>query len=367
MAVRPVWILVLALGAWYLFGTRLLVAVAPFLLAGLASAFLHPLAGWIRRGLRVPRSLAVLVSLLLVLLVLGGLLVGAGLLVAAQVSDALEGLPQYLDQLRRQVETLIERVTEWYGLLPPEAIDFARENVQTLVGALEAALLAAGQAVLGMVTAVPVFLGILAVALIATYFATRDWEQVKAAAIQLIPPQKRELVREMPARLWTDALGYVRAQVILILISTLISLVGLRLLGIDQWLVLGLIGGLLDVMPLLGPGLLYVPWAVYLLVTGQPGLGVGILAVYGAVSALRQVVEPRVVGGSVGVHPLLTLATLYLSTTLFGLPGLLLAPVFIILGKAAWESGLIPWFRQAAASGEEAAPEGALPPERETS
>ncbi|MBO2520039.1 MAG: sporulation integral membrane protein YtvI [Firmicutes bacterium] len=360
MAVRSVWILVLALGAWYLFGNRLVLAVAPFLLAALASPFLHPLAGWIRRGLRLPRSLAVLASLLLVLLLLGGLLVGATLLLAAQVSDGLAALPQHLDSLRRHGEALIERITEWYGLLPPEALDFARENVQTLVGALEGALLAAGQAVLGMLTAVPVFLGVLVVALIATYFVTRDWEQVKGAVVQLIPPQKRELVRGMPARLWTDALRYVRAQVILILISTFISLVGLLLLGIDQWLILGLVGGLLDVMPLVGPGLLYVPWALYLLLTDRVGLGLGLLAVYGGVSAIRQLVEPRVVGGSMGIHPLLTLGTLYVATTLFGLPGLLLAPIIIILGKAAWESGLIPWFREAAA-GRDERPEGSAP------
>ena len=354
MALRPVWILALILGTWYLFGTRLLVAVAPFVLAVLASAFLHPLAGWIRRTLRLPRSLAVLVSLVLVLLLLGGLLVGAGFLVASQVSEALEGLPLYLEELRGQVMALIERLTEWYGLLPPEAIDFARKNVQALVGGLEAALLAAGQAVLGMVTAVPVVVGVLIVACIATYFVTRDWELVKATSLRLIPPRHRVLVRQMPSRLWTDALRYVRAQVILIVISTLISLIGLRLLGVHQWLVLGLIGGFLDLMPLLGPGLLYVPWALYLLAVGKVGLGAGILVVYGVVSGMRQVVEPRVVGGSMGVHPLLTLAVLYLSTTLFGLPGLLLAPVFIILGKAAWESGLIPWFRQASASREDA-------------
>lgn len=359
---RSLWILALALGAWYVFGNRLLIALAPFVLAGLAGAFLYPLASRVRQGLRIPPSLAVAVSLVLVLTVLGALGVGLALLVAAQVEAALESLPRYVELLQAQLDALIARATEWYGLLPPTAIEFARENAQSLTGALESALVTVGQAVLGLVTAVPVLLGILAVALIATYFVTRDWERVKNAVLQLIPPPQRQMVRGVPARLWADALRYVRAQIILILITTVLSLAGLLVLGVDQWLILGLVGGMLDVMPLLGPGLLYVPWGIYALLVGQHGLGAGVLILYLVTAAARQLAEPRVIGGSVGVHPLLTLATLYISATLFGLPGFLIAPGLIVLGKAAWESGLIPWFRQAAA-GSDGDP-GSPPPGR---
>src|SRR5690606_37086681 len=112
----------------------------------------------------------------------------------------------------------------------------------------------------------------------------------------------------------------------------------------------------------LGPGLLYVPWGIYALLVGQHGLGAGVLILYRVTAAARQLAEPRVIGGSVGVRPLLTLATLYISATLFGLPGFLIAPGLIVLGKAAWESGLIPWFRQAAA-GSDGDP-GSPPPGR---
>src|SRR5690606_38270527 len=143
MAVRSVWILVLALGAWYLFGSRLVLAVAPFLLAALASPFLHPLAAWIRRGLRLPRALAVLACPAFVPPLLCGPPAAASPRASGRVRVGTAALPSPVDSPRRRGDALIERSTEWHGLLPPEALDFARESVPSLVGALEGALLAA--------------------------------------------------------------------------------------------------------------------------------------------------------------------------------------------------------------------------------
>ncbi|BAS28354.1 sporulation integral membrane protein YtvI [Limnochorda pilosa] len=362
MAVRPIWIVALVVGAWYVFGARLIVALAPFVLAAVASAVLHPLVRRLSGGLRLPRPLAVLLSLTLVLLVMGGLTAGLALLVAAQVNDALQSFPLYQEILQQQLDRLLAWVNHWYVLLPPTVIELARENTQSVLGALESAFFSAGQALLGLVTAVPVILGVLAVALIATYFVSRDWDLVKAAVLRLIPRRHRQLLREVPARLWADALRYVRAQLVLIAITTGVSMAGLLVIGVNQWLVLGLVGGMLDVLPVLGPGLLYVPWGLYALLTGEVGLGAGVVVLYLVASGVRQMVEARVVGESLGVHPLLTLAGLYLSATLFGLAGFLLAPLLIVLGKAAWESGLIPWFSRVAASAEGGEPPTGVPP-----
>ena len=88
---------------------------------------------------------------------------------------------------------------------------------------------------------------------------------------------------------------------------------------------------LFDILPVLGVGMLLVPWGVFALLSGAKGLGVGLLVLFAAISIVRQFAEPRLLGASYGVHPLLTLLSLYAGARLFGFLGLLLFPALTLL------------------------------------
>ena len=104
---------------------------------------------------------------------------------------------------------------------------------------------------------------------------------------------------------------------------------GLWLLRVDYYLIIGLAVAVLDILPVIGSGSILVPWGLWLLLGGRPTLGAGILLLYAVVTAIRTVLEPRVVGRRIGLSPLVTLISMYAGMKLGGMAGLILAPMAV--------------------------------------
>ena len=122
---------------------------------------------------------------------------------------------------------------------------------------------------------------------------------------------------------------YIRAQLILITISFVICTVGFTIIGAESPLAMGLFTGVMDIIPVLGPGTLIIPWAVWSFIVGDIGFGIGLLIIYVIVSVTRYILEPKIVGDRVGLHPLAALAAIFIGMKLFGLIGLILGPIVL--------------------------------------
>ena len=124
--------------------------------------------------------------------------------------------------------------------------------------------------------------------------------------------------------------SYLRSYLILTGVIFLSVLTGLTLLRVRYAFLLSAVLAAVDILPVIGVGAVLLPWGVISIALGDTRLGVGLLLLFGAVEILRQVLEPRLLGTALGVHPLLSLLSLYLGTELFGVLGLLLAPVLAV-------------------------------------
>ena len=91
--------------------------------------------------------------------------------------------------------------------------------------------------------------------------------------------------------------------------------------------ILALLIAVVDFLPLLGTGLVLIPWAAVSLLLGEVSLGIGLLVLYGISSVVRQILEPKLIGEGLGLHPLLSLAAMYAGLKLFGVWGMILAPL----------------------------------------
>ena len=108
---------------------------------------------------------------------------------------------------------------------------------------------------------------------------------------------------------------------------------GLTLLGRRYALVCALLIAALDILPLFGSGIVLVPWAIVLIVSDAVGVGVGMLVLFAVITVARQILEPRLVGGALGIHPLATLAAMYIGFRVFGIVGMLISPLVIVALK----------------------------------
>lgn len=139
----------------------------------------------------------------------------------------------------------------------------------------------------------------------------------------------------------------IRSYVIIICITGIEIFIGLNVLALANLyqgghiVAISLIVALLDILPVIGTGTFMVPWSIYSLITGDIGLGIGLFVVYAIIYLVRQVIEPKIVGGTVGLPSFVTLMGMYIGSQLFGFIGIFLVPILIIIIKLLNDEGVI--------------------------
>ena len=146
------------------------------------------------------------------------------------------------------------------------------------------------------------------------YFLIRDKRELGAFAMGLVPRRWRGELRRVKGEIIAGLIGFIRAQSVLIVVSAALSITGLSLFGYRYAWLLGLLAGIFDLVPMVGPSAVFAPLVVYGIMTSDWTRAAGVAAVWGTVLVLRQVIEPEVVGRRVGLHPLTSVVAVYLGS-----------------------------------------------------
>ena len=331
-------VLVVWLGFRYALGIA-----APFLLAWLLSRLVKPLAGALTSRTRIPRGAW---AAGLVILTVGGF---AGLAVSGirrgirELSTLAEELAADTDGLVAAIENVMTRARSLSSHIPflrhfensPGYEDFCasldglvEEGTGRLVSSITARLPDAAMTVAGWVPEAFIFI---TVTLLACYYFSADDGRIGQAfshfVLRLTPVSLRDRVPPLGRRLRRLGHQYLRACFLLGLLTFLQMFIGLALLRVPYAFILAFLIALVDFLPLLGTGIILIPWAAVCLLLGEIKLGIGLLILYAVSSVIRQILEPKLIGEGLGLHPLLSLAAMYAGLRLFGVWGMILAPL----------------------------------------
>src|SRR5699024_5390579 len=132
--------------------------------------------------------------------------------------------------------------------------------------------------------------------------------------------------------------GFMKAQFILIFITMLIIFAGLSLLKVDHAVTIALLAALVDLFPYIGTGIIFIPWAVYLFITGNYSLTIGLTLLYMFIIIVRQFLEPKILSSNIGLHPLAVLIVLFISMQLWGVSGIIIAPILVVVGIVLFQT-----------------------------
>lgn len=323
----------------YFWAVPLLLAFLPFALAFAAAYVCRPLAVRLHRVLRVPVSglcvflvffFVAVVALLLFLL--GRVAVGELLSLAARLGEKGNLIEGTLASISSWWEGVVRR----FPFLAPFGFGGGEgmlahwlESAGTALG--EYALRAAGE----LAGALPMWLIFLLVSLVAAFYFARDMGKMRAAAEGWLPPRLLVALLRLKNSAWYTAIGYARAYLLLLLLTFTLLLIGFLLLSVPYALLLAALVAVLDFLPIIGVGTVLIPWGIVELLGGHTFLGVGLLLLSAAVAVARQIIEPRLIGHHLGMHPLLALVAMYVGLRLFGFWGLmLLPPACLVLRQA---------------------------------
>jgi sporulation integral membrane protein YtvI len=182
----------------------------------------------------------------------------------------------------------------------------------------------------GVLSHVPDSALVLGTAIISGYMICGKLPRIRAWIRGRIPRQRLEKVLGTLKRMKGAVLGWMKAQCKLAGVTWGILSAGFLLLRVPYALLWALVVAVLDALPVLGTGIVLLPWALLRLLEGDTVMAVGLLGLYGAAALIRSALEPKLVGRQLGLDPLLTLAAVYVGYRLWGIGGILLAPVMAV-------------------------------------
>ncbi len=318
-----------AFGVWITV-KYLITALLPFLLACLTAALTRPLARWIGKRTMMKQSACGAAAFLLLLLAVCGILVRGVILLLAQASSLAEMLSQNADTLVRQGTRLLDEVMAFL----PESMDrtVVREAASGALTGMLTAISAAIPAKVGVVLAsFPGTVFFLTVYLISSFVLCMRYEASVTAIAAHLPDWGRQLLLRGREQLSRISLTYLKSAVVMFFLTLFMIYLGLRLLSLPYALLISVLIAFVDLLPVLGAGTVLLPWAIVALTLQDFRLGGGLLILFALLTVVRQTVEPRIVGKSMGLSPLVTLTSMYAGFSLFGFWGMLLLPLLMTL------------------------------------
>lgn len=177
--------------------------------------------------------------------------------------------------------------------------------------------------------------------LLATFFMTKDWHKLKAMLVSILPGRVTANSKAISSELKKAMTGFIKAQAVLVFITMVIVFIGLSLLKVEHAATIAFLIGLVDLLPYLGAGSVFVPWILYLSITGQLPQAIGIGVLYLVVLIQRQLTEPKILSKSIGIDPLATLIALFAGFKLFGFLGLIAGPAVLVIIQAFITTGAL--------------------------
>lgn len=305
--------------------------------------FINPLVNFFEKKAKMPRGLAVFVALVLIVGFFAGLIT---LLVAELVSGAnylARVVPEHLDTLINYIEKIFTaQILPLYNHLNNvfNKLDAGQQN--TIIGNVQNVgnefAKTAGAFIKNLFNNIPNILSwfpnaatVTIFSLLATFFISKDWNKFSAHGGRILPEKAKSSGRTVFLDLKKALFGFIKAQVTLISITAVIILVGLLILRVDYAITIALITGVVDLLPYLGTGIVFVPWIIYEAISGDMGLAIGLGVLYIVVIVQRQFIEPKLLSSNIGLDPLPTLIALFVGFKLIGFLGLIVGPVTLVI------------------------------------
>ena len=198
---------------------------------------------------------------------------------------------------------------------------------------------------------IPSTLIAIVMAIVACCFMTADFRTVRKVILSLFNPDSRDTIVRAKQLLVPSLARMAKAYLLIITITFCELSLGLGILKLTHLykggyiFIIAFIIALIDIIPILGTGTILVPWALYQLFTGHYGLAIGILVMYAIITIIRQVIEPKLVANQLGLPAFATIISMYIGSQIFGVIGIFLLPITLVMVKLLNDEGFIHVFK----------------------
>lgn len=318
----------------------------PFVVAFLIAALLNRPIMFLAEKLNGKRVVPAILMTLLFYVAAAALFSLLGLRVFMFVWETVRALPQiYRNTLEPALETMFSSLEVYLDELDPAVVTALTDNMNSALGSLGSFVTNASVRIIsyisGVAAAVPgSFLNVI-ITIIVTFFLAIDYPKVTGFILRQLPEKADFYIGEVRDYVGGTLLKCLASYALILCITFLEISVGLTVLRVPNAILIALCIAVFDILPVLGTGGIMIPWAIISLIMRKWVLGFGLLALYLIITVIRNIIEPKIVGHQVGLHPVVTLLSMLAGLQLFGIIGLFGFPITLSLLKNLNDRGVI--------------------------
>ncbi len=306
----------------------------PFVIGFLVALLLRRPALWLKSKLppKLPAKVpAVLLTIAVYILAISVVFL-VGLQVWSAMGSALPKLPdlvmnQLLPFITNTIEVLRELLIQLDIAAPAQIDSWLSELSTSVISLITSFSTSAVKWVSGFAAGMPAIILRVVLTVISTFYFSVDFERITGFLLKCLPEKVRVGLAALKEKALHSLKIFTRSYILVFLMTFCELSLGFAILQLPYPALLGILVAIVDILPVLGTGLVLLPWALICLVIGEYFLGLGLLVLYIVITVIRNIVEPKLVGEQIGLHPLLTLISMFVGLQLFGLIGLFLFPV----------------------------------------
>ncbi len=320
------------------FAFKLAVFYIPFLVAFILSLLIEPIIRFCMKHFKWKRRTSAIIVFIVVLSLLVGLLTWGIFALISESSNLLGGLNGYVEKISQQFMNITSQIDFSKIKVPNEIVEIMQSSGKDLLGTVANWVKNALTHFLNLLTSLPAIGIYTVISVLALYFICTDKiymiDQLEHHFPELWVKKLTKHIREI-----TKSLGcLLKAEAILVIVSFVICLIGLcifKWIGLNvQFPLIAALGiAFVDALPIFGSATVMIPWAIITACDGNLTLGVSLIILLAIMGIVRQFLEPRIVSGQIGIHPIFTLIAMYTGFRFIGVFGLLIGPIILIILK----------------------------------
>ncbi|OEF99096.1 sporulation integral membrane protein YtvI [Vulcanibacillus modesticaldus] len=333
LIIVTVYLIMYLFSMFYNIGKPIFWGLVIFLMIEPLAKFFH------KKGLK--KIVATTIATLIFIIIIFVIVITLGVIFTSQIYHLAETLPNYVSNFHVEIINKADYFLEQIQALSPGLIEEAQGYLVT-VGEKSSKFLK--NILLGLfysLTSISSFMVNFVVGLILAFFLSIEINEWKRLAKEKVPKTFKNAYIFLKDNVIEGILAYLKAQLKLIGFTFLIIFIGLLILGIDSAFSISLLAAILDLLPLLGVSTLFIPWIIYLFIFGKTSTAISLSVILSIVIIFRQIAEPKITGESLGVSAFTMLSFMVISLSLFGIAGIILSPILLILIKALYDQGYL--------------------------
>lgn len=319
-------------------GLKVGIFLLPFIIAGIVSIITQPMSNFLQKKLKLSYKISNCISIVFFYLVFILIIVLSLTKLITEIYNLSQNLNRHVNHIETIWTNLLYQFTSTVAQLPPNLSKIIDNSVNSVINSGALKLNSYIRQTFTFFTSIPTIILYICITILSTFFISLDKKNILKFVEHQLPNTWIEKMYNIKKDLFNVLGTYIKAQLILMSLCFIQLFIYLSLLNhlkfnVHYPLLLSVSIAFIDALPILGAGAVLLPWSLFSLISGDYRLAIAIFIIYIILLSVRQMLEPKLISQNLGVHPLVTLISMYTGFKLIGIAGFLIGPLLLIILK----------------------------------